>query len=105
MKHLLLASVWLSLVVTPTAHAISISSINGIQGAQICKQQIKANSRGSELNFQRQSASSFRGSSFTYWINAYSKIGEERGPLRYRCEISRSGELIEIVEEGGRWNI
>ena len=105
MKHIFLATICLSLFATTGANAASISLINGAQGAKVCKQEIRTYASQAELHFQRESAASFRGSSFTYWINASSKFGEQRGPMRYRCEISRSGEVLELIEEGGRWNI
>lgn len=105
MKNLLITSIWLGLFATSTAHAISVSGINGVEGAEMCKHQIATLSGQSELRFQRQSASSFRGSNFKYWINADTKIGDNSSAIRFRCEISRTGEVIEIIEENGRWNI
>jgi hypothetical protein len=110
MKNLLLTTALLGLIATSGANAASISPINGVEGEQLCKEHIAtlvSDSRmtDSEIEFQRRSASSFRSSNFTYWINASSKLGEQKGPLRYRCEISRTGEVMEIIEESGRWNI
>lgn len=105
MKNILLTTIWLSLLATTVANAASISLINGVQGAEACKQEIRTYASQAELHFQRESAASFRGSSFTYWINASSRFGEQRGPMRYRCEISRNGEVLEVIEEEGRWKI
>lgn len=105
MNNLLLTTIWLGLLATTSASAASISRINGVEGLELCKQQIETSAGQAQLQFQRQSASSLHGSAFTYWINANSNRGEERGPMRYRCEISRNGEVLEVVKEGGRWNI
>lgn len=105
MKNLLLTSALISLVFSSGLNAASVSRINGVDGEQLCQEQIANSSGRDAISFQRESAASFRGSNFTYWINANSMVGGERGPLRYRCEITRTGEVLEIVEESGRWSI
>jgi|SaaInlV_100m_DNA_5_1039725.scaffolds.fasta_scaffold01869_12 hypothetical protein len=110
MKNLLLTSVFVAITLTSGANAASVTAINGVQGEQMCKEHIAnlvkdSGMKDSELNFQRQAASSFRGSNFKYWINANERVGEQRATVRYRCEISRDGELVEVIEEPGRWNI
>ena len=111
MKNLLLTSSLIGLIfgssvlISASADAASVSKINGVDGAEMCKEQIENSSDYDGIRFQRESAASFRGSNFPYWINASSMMDAQSGPLRYRCEISRTGEVREIFEESGRWSI
>ena len=106
MKNLILVTALLSLIAGSTAQANVPYSLNAVQGMDACKFHIESiYAEDADLNFQRQAGTSIRGGHFKYWINASAQIDSDRSSVRFLCEVTRTGELVELIEEEGRWSI
>jgi hypothetical protein len=58
-----------------------------------------------EISFSRNPASSLKAGAYKFWINATEDLDGTKKNVRYQCEITRNGELVELTREPGRWNI
>jgi hypothetical protein len=80
--------------------------LNGREAAELCRDEINLAYAGEHrIDFSRKPASSLRGESYTFWINATEEIAGERDSVKYQCEITPTGELVELTREPGRWRI
>jgi|MEHZ01.5.fsa_nt_MEHZ011451974.1_17 hypothetical protein len=110
MKNIIFITALLSLIAGSTAQANVPYSLNAVQGMDACKFHIESlyaqnYAEDVDLSFQREAGTSIRGGHFKYWINASAQINSERSPVRFLCEVTRTGELVELIEEDGRWSI
>lgn len=69
-----------------------------------CKQGVvELYTNASETKFKRQVAISQRGGQYTFWINASATIDGDASPLKAKCVTSKSGEIVSLQVENGRW--
>lgn len=80
--------------------------LNGRQAADACKQEISAlYAENKKIKFSKNPASSVKSGAYTFWINSTEKADGDKSSIRYLCEITRSGELVGLTREEGRWKI
>lgn len=86
--------------------AMTQDRLNAKQAIEVCKQEIhQAYGNETEIDFRHHPASSIKGSFYTFWINATEEIAGDQSSMKYQCEITRTGELVELTREPGRWRI
>lgn len=87
-------------------YGVTQDRLNAKQATDACKQEItQVYANGSGIRFNRNPASSIKGGSYNFWINATEEVAGNKGSMRYQCVITRTGELIELTREPGRWRI
>ncbi|MEQ9021827.1 MAG: hypothetical protein RLN82_03595, partial [Pseudomonadales bacterium] len=97
-------TIFLLAILSPLA--ITQERLNAKQAIDVCKQKIhQAYGNSAEIRFRHNPASSIKGSSYTFWINATEEIAGDQSSIKYQCEITRTGELVELTREPGRWRI
>lgn len=80
--------------------------LNGREAANACKQEITENYAGeADIRFSRNPASSMKSGAYTFWINTTEEANGDKSSIKYTCEIKRTGELVSLVREEGRWRI
>lgn len=83
--------------------------LNGRQAADRCKQEISAQysaqSDENAIRFSRNPASSLKGDAYKFWINTTEEAAGDKNSIKYLCEITRTGELVGLSREQGRWRI
>lgn len=98
-----------SLVIVSTIFVHSAQAeeqLNGRQAANLCKQEISTLYSGEhKIKFDRNPASSLKSGKYRFWINSTEKSADSKSRVRYLCEITRSGELMALTREKGRWKI
>jgi len=89
-----------------SANSFAEERLNGREAANACKTEITNTYAGdSEIDFSRNPASSMRGGAYTFWINSTEELDGDKSSVKYLCEITRSGELVSLTREEGRWRI
>lgn len=79
-------------------------SLNGVEAANECRTQIKeVYATNQDIRFMARPASSLSKGTYKFWINATVSDESGRESRRYMCEITREGDLLEILQEDGRW--
>lgn len=80
--------------------------VNSKESLRICKTALAEDiSDGTELKFRRKSATSVESARFKHWFNVVEITDGEKSSKKLRCETSRTGELLVIHSEPGKWNI
>lgn len=109
MKTLTSRLTLISLILTSLVFSVLANAedrLNGRQAADVCKQEITATySSDNKIKFGRNPASSIKGGAYTFWINSTETADGDKNSIRYLCEITRSGELVGLTREDGRWKI
>lgn len=79
--------------------------INSKESLERCKNAILAEAGGSEYAFSRKTATSVKSDLFKHWINATERKDNEKSSVKILCETSRTGEVLSLRIQPGRWNI
>ncbi len=78
--------------------------INNKESLRICKSAAQNDLGGAgELKFKRKAATSVESDRFRHWINFVELTGEGKTSKKLLCETSRTGELLSMHAEPGRW--
>ncbi len=99
-----LATICVFLLMAGAANAAE--KVNSKESLRICKEAMLADvEAGQSFKFKRNTATSVESEKFKHWINATQLAEGEKKSLKVKCETTRSGELLKLVFEPGRWKI
>lgn len=90
-----------------TLAAINVNAgerINNKESLRICKSAAQEELGGEgELKFQRKTATSVESDRFRHWINVVELASDAKTSKKLLCETTRTGELLSMHVEPGRW--
>lgn len=82
----------------------SSQKINSKESLRICKSAVEAElADGESMKFARKAATSVEAGIFKHWINATQLTNNEKSSVKVLCETSRTGEVVTMQMEEGRW--
>ncbi|MFL0809998.1 MAG: hypothetical protein K6L76_06260 [Agarilytica sp.] len=94
----------LVMFVSTSLHASE--KVNSRESLRICKSALTQDAGETmELKFKRKTATSVEAKKFKHWFNIVEIHNGEKSSKKLRCETSRTGELLVIHSEPGKWNI
>jgi hypothetical protein len=85
--------------------SVAEERLNSREAEKVCHSEIYTAYSGNEIKFKRNPASSLKKGVYRFWINSTEVADGNKNSIRYVCELSRSGELITLLREDGRWKI
>jgi len=78
--------------------------LNSAEAERACQAQIESvYASDGQIKFKARPTSSFGGGVYKFWINATEISDGARNSLGYLCEITRTGEVVQLMEKDGRW--
>ncbi|VUD40537.1 hypothetical protein TDB9533_00284 [Thalassocella blandensis] len=78
--------------------------INSKESLRICKSAVEGDlDAGKEIKFRRKTATSVEADVFKHWINATEISDGDKTSVKVLCETSRTGEVVNMTLEEGRW--
>lgn len=102
MKNVLVVLVGVLLSVS----AYSADKINSKESLRICKSALNEDAGDEvQLKIKRKTATSVESSKFKHWFNVVEMRDGEKASKKLRCETTRTGELLVIYSEPGKWRI
>lgn len=98
------AILWLCMATLLLAPLYGQAAINSSEALGLCKENISDRTDGSVYHkFKMNPATSTRGGVLTLWIDSTMKNEQRKFLLKSKCIVSKSGELIDLEIEEGRW--
>lgn len=78
--------------------------LNSVEAESECRKQIEeVFGSDVQIKFKARPASSYGGGAYKFWINATEYTTEGHKSRGYLCEITRGGQLKELMQRDKRW--
>lgn len=88
-----------------SAGAFAGEKINSKESLRVCKAALseEQQKQGVEYKVKRKTATSVDKDAFKHWINVVETKAGEKSSIKVLCQTSRTGEVLELTKEAGRW--
>lgn len=102
MKTLFLAL----LTITLSVNILAAEKVNGKQSLRLCKSaMLEKLPENMSYKFKRNSATSVEKDRYKHWVNVLEINGSDKTSKKILCETSRTGEVLVLEVQSGRWKM